>query len=368
MSLLEKLRKASTVKDTAVLDQSKFFSDKDETVTELPILNLAFSGSLNGGFRSGLTQFAGPSKHFKTTLALYCVKAYLDKHKDGVCIYYDSEFGAPPEYLSSMGIDTGRVLHTPVTDVEELKFDMTKQLNGIARGDKVIFFIDSIGNLASKKEAEDALEAKSVADMSRAKAIKSLFRIATPHFTIKDIPCIAINHTIQTMEMFSKQVVTGGTGIYYSSDNVFILGRAQEKIGKDIVGYNFTINIDKSRFVREKSKFPLNVTFDFGINKWSGLLDIACDLGFVDKPKMGWYSRILSDKKTGELIEDKNWRAKESNCAEFWDPLLNDEKFQAALQRRYKVAQPGDEPIDALDEDEIEGIDMAIANELDGEL
>ena len=210
MSLLDKLAKNSTVKLSSVLSESKFFGEKGVTTTDLPILNLAFSGSLKGGFKSGLTQFAGPSRHFKSNLALFCVKAYMEKHKDAVCLYYDSEFGSPPAYLETFGIDLGRVLHTPVIHVEQLKFDIVAQLDNIERGDKVIIFIDSIGNLASKKETEDALEQKSVADMSRAKAIKSLFRIVTPQLTVKDITCIAINHTIQTMEMFSKTVVTGG--------------------------------------------------------------------------------------------------------------------------------------------------------------
>jgi len=209
-SLLDKLAKSSTVKHSSVLSESKFFGSKDTTTTDLPILNLAFSGSLRGGFQSGLTQFAGPSKHFKTNLALFCVKAYLEKHKDAVCLYYDSEFGSPPAYLETFGIPLDRILHTPIIHVEQLKFDLVNQLENIENGDKVIIFIDSIGNLASKKETEDALDQKSVADMSRAKAIKSLFRIVTPQLTVKDLPCIAINHTIQTLEHFSKTVVTGG--------------------------------------------------------------------------------------------------------------------------------------------------------------
>jgi len=208
--LLEKLAKASTIKHSAILGESKFFTSKDETVTDLPILNLAFSGSLKGGFASGLTMIAGPSRHFKSNLALFCIKSYLTKHKDAVCLFYDSEFGAPPPYLAAFGIDTSRVLHTPIIHIEQLKFDLIAQLENIERGDKVIVFIDSVGNLASKKETDDALEGKSVADMTRAKQLKSLWRMATPQFTVKDIPCITINHSYETMEMFSKAIMSGG--------------------------------------------------------------------------------------------------------------------------------------------------------------
>lgn len=132
-------------------------------------------------------------------------------------------------------------------------------------------------------------------------------------------------------------VVTHNTGIMYSSDNVFIMGRAQEKDGTDLAGYNFTINIDKSRYVREKSKFPLNVTFENGINKYSGMLDLAQELDFVIKPKNGWYARVIVDENTGEIIPDKSWRAKDTNCAEFWDPLLNSPAFELACNKRFQL-------------------------------
>lgn len=337
MSLLAKLAKSTTIKESAVLSESKFFNEGDVISTEVPIINLAFSGSIHGGFRSGLIQFAGPSKHFKTNTALFCVKAYLDKYKDAVCLFYDSEFGTTDAYLSSMGIDTNRLLHTPITDVEQLKFDIVKQLDNLERGDKVIILIDSIGNLASKKETDDALDGKSVADMSRAKSIKSLFRIVTPQLTVKNIPLIAINHTYQEMGLFPRQIVSGGTGATYSSNTIFIMGRSQEKQGADVIGYNFNINIEKSRDVIEKSKFPLTVFFEDGINKYSGLLDLAVDLGFVDKPKVGWYTRVIPDQKTGELMVDKNWRAKETSCEEFWGPILSHPAFDEACQKKFKL-------------------------------
>ena len=178
----------------------------------------------------GLTVVAGASKSFKTMLSLYCMKAYLDRYNDGVAILYDSEFGITPEYLSSFDIDIERVLHIPITNVEELKFDLVQRLGEVEKNDKVFIMIDSIGNLASKKEVEDAENEKSVADMTRAKSLKSLFRIVTPHLTTKNIPCLAINHIYMTQEMYSKPIVSGGTGIYYSANQIFIISKSQEKI------------------------------------------------------------------------------------------------------------------------------------------
>lgn len=350
-SLIERLAKAGSIKHTSVLSDSTFFNVKDSAPTDIPIINLALSGKLDGGISSGLTFLAGESKNFKSLLGLVLAKAYLAKHKDAICLFYDSEFGITPEYIKANGIDTSRVLHIPIEHLEQLKFDISARLNEIERGDKVFIFIDSIGNLASKKEVEDALEEKSVADMSRAKVLKSLWRIVTPHLTTKDIPCVAINHTYQTMEMYSKAIMSGGTGGMYSANQVFIITKSQDKDGKELLGYNFTINIEKSRFVREKSKFPFNVSFEGGINKWSGLLDIAMEGEFVIKPSMGWYSRV--DAETGE-VEDQKWRAKDTDSREFWEPIITSPKFNEFLSKRYQV---GNRKLIEVEEDESENLD-----------
>jgi RecA/RadA recombinase len=333
LSILAKLQKNSTIKDTAILSESKFFTKKDMIPTAIPVINIALSGRLDGGLTPGLTMWAGPSKHFKTAFSLLMAKAYMDKYKDAALLFYDSEFGTPQSYFTSFGIDMDRVLHTPITDVEQLKFDIMKQLDNVDRGDKVIIIVDSIGNLASKKEVEDALNEKAVADMSRAKQIKSLFRMVTPHLTLKDIPMVVVNHTYKEMSLFPKDIVGGGTGSYYSADNIYIIGRQQEKQGKDVVGYNFIINVEKSRHVREKSKIPVTVTHEGGLSRWSGLLDIALEGGFVVKPSNGWYAKV--DLETGE-VGDK-FRLKDTDSSNFWLPVLQSKKFQEYVKNTYQV-------------------------------
>ena len=327
-SLLDKLKKNSTIKDSEILAESKFFTAKDMIQTPVPMLNVALSGRMDGGLTPGLTVFAGPSKHFKTAFALLLAKSYLEKYNDAVVLFYDSEFGSPQSYFDSFGIDTKRVLHTPITDIEQLKHDSMAQLNNIERGDHIIVIVDSVGNLASRKEVEDAIDGKSVADMSRAKQLKSLFRMVTPHLTIKDIPMIVVNHTYKEIGMFPKDIVSGGTGVYYSADNIYIIGRQQEKDGTEITGYNFIINVEKSRYVREKSKIPVEVSYEGGISKWSGLLDVAIDGGFVVKPSNGWYSR---------KGEEEKYRIKDTYTKDFWLPIISSKEFNTFINDKYKV-------------------------------
>ena len=334
MSIMDKLKKNSKLKHTDVLSESKFFNEKDFTPTDVPMINVALSGSVDGGLSSGLIVLAGPSKHFKTSFALLMASAYLKKHKDAVMLFYDSEFGSPQAYFKQFDIDTSRVLHTPITNVEELKFDLIGQLDNLDRKDNVIVVIDSIGNLASKKEMEDTMNEKSVADMSRAKALKGLFRMTTPYLAMKNIPLLAVNHTYMEIGLFPKAIVGGGTGIYYSADNIWIIGRRQNKTGTEVTGYDFVVNIEKSRYVKEKSKIPVTVSWEGGVEKYSGLLEVALAAGYVGKPSNGWYCRV--DRETGEIVDPK-YREKDTLTAEFWDPIFNGTDFKEFIQKQYTI-------------------------------
>ena len=344
-SIMNKLKKNTTIKTSNVLRSSEFYASKIPIPTDVPMLNVALSGDLDGGLVSGMTVLAGPSKHFKTSFALKIASSYLNHDPEAVMIFYDSEFGSPQSYFESFGIDVDRVLHTPIENIEDLKFDLTRQLAELDKNDKVIIVIDSIGNLASKKELEDALNEKSVADMSRAKALKGLFRMVTPSLTIKDVPLLGICHTYKEIGLFPKDVVGGGTGLYYSADNIWIIGRRQNKVGTEIEGYDFIIKSEKSRMLREATKVPITVSWTGGIEKYSGLLDIALAGGFVVKPSNGWYQKANEEKK---------YRMKDTHNSEFWSSILEDEEFKSYVKRNYSVGQNHDKGFDnQIDEDEV---------------
>lgn len=336
MSLINRLIKNSTIKDTSLLTESKIYGKKDIITTSVPMVNVALSGSVDGGLTPGLTVLAGPSKHFKSAFSLLMASAYMKQYPDSVLIFYDSEFGTPQTYFESFGIDMQRVIHTPITDIEELKFDIMKQLNEIARNEKVVIVIDSVGNLASKKEVEDAANEKSVADMSRAKSLKSLFRMVTPHLTLKDIPLIVVNHTYKEIGLYPKDIVGGGTGIYYSADTIWILGRQQDKDADGIQGYHFIINVEKSRYVKEKSKIPITVSYEGGIKRWSGMLDLAIEGGYVVKPSNGWYQ--LVDRTTGEVVGNKMRAADIEGNSAIWKQLLSTTDFAEWIKKKYTLA------------------------------
>lgn len=337
LSLTERLLNNSTSKHAAILSKSQFFVASDVTQTPIPMLNVAFSGEFTGGFVPGITMWAAPSRHFKTLFGLIQAAAYLRKYSDAVLLLYDCEFGSPIKYFTSVGIDPNRVVHVPFLTIEELRTDITNQLKGIARGDHVIVMIDSMGNAASEKEVHDAEAGSDKADMTRAKVAKSMFRIITPHFKMKDINLIVIQHVYQTLEIYSKTIMSGGTGGMLAADNVFFIGKQQEKDGDERIGYNFIINTEKSRFVRDKMKIPITVKFEGGVDIYSGIFDLALEFGLIVTEKKGYYKKVNPD--TGE-VHDSQFKASQiEKDKDYLKSLVDNDKFAAFIKKTYQLPE-----------------------------
>lgn len=336
-SLTERYLKLA--KGSTVLSQSPIFKDIEAVTTRVPLLNVAFSGRVTGGYVPGITVWAGPSKHFKTMFCLIQAAGFLNKHPDGVIVLFDTEFGAPLQYFQTCGIDPDRVVHIPVFTAEELRTELTRALKATERGDKVFFMIDSIGNVASNKEVNDAEADKEAADFTRAKVLKSLFRIATPHFAYKNLDMAVINHTYETIEMFSKQVMGGGKGPYYAANNIFFLGRQQDATGqgvkKELHGYNYTIRVEKSRFVKEGSKFDVTVNFDDGLDRYSGLMELAIATGFMVKINDKMISAV--NQEDGTFDEKGKMRSWWEKNTQFWEELIVNPAFDDKVAEMYTL-------------------------------
>jgi hypothetical protein len=342
LGLKERLLKNSTIADAASLAASRLFEPKEIVNLPCKMLNLAISGdALNGGMSPGIIQLAAESKHFKSKFALEMVKAFLNKCPDGMVLFYDSEYGTPKSYFGEMNID--RIFHCPVTNLEEWKHDVVKQLTGMERGDKLMIIVDSLGNIPSKKELNDAEEGKEVSDMTRAKVIKAIFRMIMPLINQKDVYGIIVNHVYMTLEMFAKVVPSGGTGGIYNSNVILTITKAKEKESvtyvnedgkkktvEELAGYKFTLNAYKSRFVKEESKFPIYVRFDNGIGEWSGMFDLALEAGYIIKVTPQTYAR--KDKP------EKAYRRKEiEDNDDFMSALFEETNFNEYLKKEYQI-------------------------------
>ena len=331
--LKSKLVKNDTLKHTSFVDQSTFYVDEFYD-TSIPALNVALSARLDGGFSRGSTLIAGDSQTFKTMFMLTLAKSYLESNPDAIFVFYDVEFGTNKDSFQSVGIDTTRVLHKPITNVDQLTHDVTVLLDNLDESDDVFIGIDSLGAIASKKEQDDALAGNDKADMTRAKKITAFWRIVNPYLNILKIPMVAIGQTYETQEFISKTVIKGGKGNEYFPNNTWLITKAQikSKDKKKFLGSTFNVNVYKGRLTRAKSKFPIRVTYDGGIDKFSALLDIGLDLGFIKKGKISRsHSYYPVDNPSLECVLE------DSSCIEFWADLLENQEFKDAVYNRYSL-------------------------------
>lgn len=329
--ILKRLKKTSSIEESSIFANSDIYTLKESVATPIPIINLALSGKFfDGGITRGLTVIAGQSRSFKTNLGLVCLKAYLDAHEDAVGFLYDSEFSFTPEYLGSFGIDQDRVFISPITDIDKLKNDIINQIDAFENGDKVFILIDSVGNLASLKELTDAQDGKSTQDMTRAKMLKSLFRMVTPRVNLKNIPLFVINHVYETQEMYSKTIISGGTGVLLSANTALIMSRRKNQ-NKDEAGFEFVIKAEKSRFIKEGLKFPLTIPEGGTIKRYSGLFDLALETGYIVKEGIMYLVPELPNLK-------KAYRKDIENSDDFWTNVFDNTTFIKTLENGLTVS------------------------------
>ena len=93
-------------------------------------LNALLSGRFDGGLPSNkITAIAGETATGKTYFALGICKNFLDTHKDGGVIYFESESALTKDMITGRGIDDKRIVIMPVTTVQEFRHQVIKVLD-----------------------------------------------------------------------------------------------------------------------------------------------------------------------------------------------------------------------------------------------
>lgn len=337
-SLMERMLKTAQKHnpDAEVLDKTTALDAKILAPTPIPAINIAWSGRAEGGLISGIKQLVGDSRTFKTMFGLVDVKAYMDKFEDAICIFGDSEGGANKDYWTSMGIDMSRVLYVPIENVEQTKIQIMQILAETKKGDHVIIFIDSVSQLPSTKEVNDALAGKDTQDMTRARALNSFWRVLTPELKSKELICVWINSYYDEIgNEYAEPNLKGGKQGFLSSNLIWFITRSQVKEDKELLGWNFNIKIMKGRHVKEKAVIPITVLYDGGIDRWSGLLEIARTLGYVDLVSGSWYQRTAK----GGFNQDQEPKMRKKQLdEEFWLPLLENPEFCDDIHKLYGMS------------------------------
>ena len=282
-SILKDLIKASGNEYANIVSEGVAAGDVDELIdTGSHIFNALLSGSLYGGLPSNkITAIAGESATGKTYFALGMVKQFLEDHKDSAVFYFESESALSKDMIESRGIDSSRVVIVPVVTVQQFRNQAISILDKFAetpksKRPKMMFVLDSLGMLSTTKEIEDTAEGKETKDMTRAQITKGAFRVLTLKLGRVGVPMIVTNHTYDVIgSMFPQKEMGGGSGLKYAASSIIFLSKKKEKEGTEIIGNIIHCKNAKSRMTVENRMVDVRLSYESGLDRYYGLLDMA---------------------------------------------------------------------------------------------
>ena len=272
------------------------------------ILNGLLSGSLYGGLPSNkITALAGESATGKTYFLMGIVRSFLEANPQADVVYFESESAITQQMILDRGIDPNRMLMMPVTTVQEFRTDALKVLDSYleqpeSTRNPLFLCLDSLCMLRTTKEVEDTADGKETRDMTRAQVLKAAFRVLTLKLGRAKVPMVVTNHTYDVVgSMFPTKEMGGGSGLKYAASAIIYLSRKKEKDGTEVIGNIIHCKNHKSRLTKENKMVDVRLTYDQGLDKYYGLLELAEKEGIIKKVATR-YELPNGEKQFGKTI------------------------------------------------------------------
>ena len=250
------------------------------------IFNALASGSIHGGIPANkITALAGESATGKTFFVLGMVKHFLESNPEAGVIYFESESALTKDLIEKRGIDTERMIIMPVTTVQEFRTQSLRVLDSYLEQDEadrkpILLVLDSLGMLSTTKEVEDTEAGKETRDMTRAQVTKAAFRVLTLKLGKAKVPLVITNHTYDVVgSMFPQKEMGGGSGLKYAASTIIYLSKKKDKDGTEVVGNIIHCKTHKSRLSKENSMVDVRLSYEKGLDRYYGLLDLAIKHG-----------------------------------------------------------------------------------------
>lgn len=246
------------------------------------ILNALVSGSIYGGVPNNkIVAFAGESATGKTFFVLGVIKQFMQDNATGGVIYFDTEAAVTKKMMEDRGIDSSRVVIVEPSSIEEFRTDATRILTSYidtpeSEKEPMMMVLDSLGMLSSKKELEDTEAGTDKRDMTKAQLLRGTFRVLSLKLAKANVPLMLTNHVYDVIgSYFPQKEISGGKGLKYAASSIIMLGKKKDKDGTEIVGNIIGCTTHKSRFTKENKKVEVKLSFDKGLDRYYGLLELA---------------------------------------------------------------------------------------------
>lgn len=352
-NLLEKLKKLSGNEYGFVAsDETNPYVVKTYVDLDCYLLNAALSnGNLFGGLPLGWRIiFGGESGVAKSLLVMYIVKSMMKKYPDLNVIFFESEGSTVLEQAESLKVDKSKILILPVGTIQDFKIQSTRIINSIKEDqkkgnkDQYMLVLDSLGQLGTVNEYNQALEGSEKKDMSKAGEIRSAFRNITLDLRLTNTPFLICNHLFANIGGYGSQnMQSGGKAPVYAGDIIFQITKAKEKEGERRVGSCLSLKIQKSRMQIEDTVYKLLLLYSKGLWKYSGLLELAVEY------------KIFKKDGNGYIVDEKGTKVSKKELAKNAEIYYTQEVLEAINEKLMKSVSFGSEDevdIDSFDEED----------------
>jgi len=300
------------------------------------ILNALISGSIHKGLPSNkITAFAGETATGKTFFLLGIVKQFLTDNPSGGVLYFESVSALTPEMIEERDIDTTRFIQLPVATIQDFAQQASRVVDKHIENSEapLLLCLDSLGMLSTAKEVEDITEGANKVDMTKARIVKGTFRVLTLKLAKAGIPLLVTNHTYkQVGAMFPQDIMGGGSGLQYAASSIVFLSKRKEKVGTDIIGNVIHCKNFKSRLAKENKKIDVLLTYDQGLNRHYGLLDLAEKYDIIKKVSTRYEMPDGAKIFGKQIMEDPE--------KYFTDDIM--EKLEIAAQKEFQYGMSED--------------------------
>jgi len=313
------------------------------------ILNAAISGSIYGGVPNNkISAFAGESATGKTFFVLGVLKQFLEDNKDGGVIYFDTEAAVTKQMMDDRGIDTKRVIISEPSSIEEFRTNATRILTTYIDQGKdappMMMVLDSLGMLSSAKELADTEAGSEKRDMTKSQLLRGTFRVLSLKLAKANVPLLVTNHVYDVIGAYiPTKEISGGAGLKYAASSIAMLGKKKDKDGTDVIGNIIKVTMHKSRFTKEQKKVEVKLSYDTGLDRYYGLLDLAEKYDIIKKVSTR-YELPDGRKVFGKAINN--------NPTEYFtDDIMA--QLEVAANKEFKYGQVGVD--ETVEEDEESG-------------
>ena len=287
MDFLKNIAKTAGNEYAALVSDGVEAGDVDNFIdTGSYIFNALLSGSIYGGLPANkITAVAGESATGKTFFVMGMVKSFLDANPNAGVLYFESESAITKQMVIDRGIDPERMVILPVTTVQEFRTQSLRVLDDYIQQNEadrqpIMLCLDSLGMLSTTKEVEDTADGKETRDMTRAQVLKAAFRVLTLKLGKAKVPMIVTNHTYDSMgSMFPTKEMGGGSGLKYAASSIIFLSKKKDKDGTEVVGNIVHCKNHKSRLTIENKMVDVRLSYEKGLDKYYGLIDLAVKYG-----------------------------------------------------------------------------------------